>query len=55
MEELNGRIKKVIEKFDIEEKRKKVREIEAESTHPDFWKDHQNASAKMKELSKLQK
>jgi peptide chain release factor 2 len=54
MEELNDRIKKVIEKFNLEEKRKKVREIEAESTHPDFWKDHQNASARMKELSKLQ-
>jgi peptide chain release factor 2 len=54
MEELNARIKKVIEKFNLEEKRKKVREIEAESTHPDFWKDHKNASARMKELSKLQ-
>jgi len=54
MEDLKLRIKKVSEKFNIEEKRKKIREIEAESTHPDFWKDHQNASSKMKELSTLQ-
>jgi peptide chain release factor 2 len=54
MEELTSRIKKVREKFNLEEKRRKIREIEAESSHPDFWKDHQNASAKMKELSTLQ-
>ncbi|MGA2967707.1 MAG: peptide chain release factor 2 [Candidatus Levyibacteriota bacterium] len=54
MEELTARIKKVREKFDVEEKRQKIREIEAESTHPDFWKDHKNASSKMKELSTLQ-
>jgi peptide chain release factor 2 len=55
MEELKERIKKILEKFNLEEKQKKVREIEAESLHPDFWKDHQTASAKMKELSTLQK
>lgn len=54
MEDLNARIKKVIEKFNIDEKRQKAREIEAESLHPDFWKDHQNATSAMKELSKLQ-
>ena len=55
MEDIKQRVEKVIEKFNLDEKRKQVREIEAESTNPDFWKDHQNASAKMKELSKLQK
>jgi len=54
MEDLNLRIKKVLEKFDIEAKRQKIREIEAESTHPDFWKDHKKATLKMKELSTLQ-
>jgi len=54
MEDLKPRIEKVIEKFNIDEKRQKIREIEAESTHPDFWKDHKNASSKMKALSTLQ-
>lgn len=54
MDELKTRIEKAIEKFDLDSKRKKIREIEAESAHPDFWKDHKNASFKMKELSKLQ-
>ncbi len=55
MEEIKIRIKKVLEKFNPDEKQKRIREIEAESLHQDFWKDHQDASAKMKELSKLQK
>jgi len=54
MEDLKPRIEKVIEKFNIDEKRQKIREIEAESTHPDFWKDHKNATSKMKALSTLQ-
>ena len=53
MEDLKERINKVLEKFNIEEKRKLIRTIEAESLHPDFWKDHKNASLKMKELSSL--
>lgn len=54
MEEIKTRIEKLLQKFDTDKKRKKIREIEAEITHPDFWKDHKNASLKMKELSKLQ-
>lgn len=54
MEEIKTRIEKLLHKFDVDKKRKKIREIEAEITHPDFWKDHKNASLKMKELSKLQ-
>ena len=54
MDELKVRLEKAIEKFDIDSKRTKIREIEAQSLHPDFWKDHKNASLKMKELSKLQ-
>lgn len=54
MDEVKIRIEKVLEKFDIDEKRKKIREIEAEITHPDFWKDHRKASSRMKELSSLQ-
>lgn len=55
MEDLKERINKLLEKLNIEEKRKKIREIEAESIHSDFWKDHKGASLKMKELSDLQK
>jgi peptide chain release factor 2 len=54
MEDLNLRIKNVLEKLNLDEKRKKIREIEAESLQPDFWKDHKNATLKMKEMSKLQ-
>jgi peptide chain release factor 2 len=54
MEELKLRIQKVLEKFDVDKKRQLVREIEAESTHPDFWKDQRTASQKMKELANLQ-
>ena len=54
MEEIKERIDKAIAKFDIDQKKKKLREIEAESIHPDFWRDHKNASLKMKELSRLQ-
>ncbi|MGA2911169.1 MAG: peptide chain release factor 2 [Candidatus Levyibacteriota bacterium] len=54
MEDVRQRIAKVLEKFNLDEKRKQIREIEAQSLHPDFWKDHQNATLKMKELSMLQ-
>lgn len=55
MEEIKERVKNLLEKLDIDGKRKKIREIEAESSHPNFWQDHQNAAKKMKELSTLQK
>src|SRR5476651_2655882 len=54
MDELKTRINKALEKFNIEEKQKKIKEIELESSAPDFWKDHKNASQKMKDLSNLQ-
>lgn len=55
MEDLKIRAQKLIEKVQVDEKRKKIRELEAESTHPGFWQDHQNAAKKMKEMSDLQK
>jgi peptide chain release factor 2 len=33
----------------------KIKEIESESSRPDFWQDHETASAKMKQLASLQK
>lgn len=53
MDEIKTRIKKALEKFDIEGKRRQAKEIEAESLNSDFWKDHNNASSKMKQLSTL--
>lgn len=54
-ETLKYRSQKLLEKVQVDEKRKKIRELEAESTHVNFWQDHQNAAKKMKELSDLQK
>jgi peptide chain release factor 2 len=55
MDELKSRADKVIEKIDIEAKKQKLKEIEAQSLAPDFWKDSQNATSKMKEMASLQK
>ncbi len=55
MENVKERAKSLLEKFDIEEKKIKIREIEAQSTDPSFWKDQKNATSKMKELADLQK
>ncbi len=55
MDDLKQRAEKLISKINLDEKRKKIREIEAESASPTFWKDHQTATSKMKELANLQK
>lgn len=55
MQDLKTRAEKVLEKLDVDDKRKKIREIEAESMHPSFWHDHQHAARRMKDLSILQK
>jgi peptide chain release factor 2 len=53
MDDIKTRIKKALEKFDLGEKSRQAKEIEAESLDPDFWKDHKSASSKMKQLSNL--
>ncbi|MBI2034284.1 MAG: peptide chain release factor 2 [Candidatus Levybacteria bacterium] len=55
MNDIKDRFKKIIEKINIDNKRKQIREIEALSLRPDFWQDHQNAAKKMQELASLQK
>jgi peptide chain release factor 2 len=52
---LQNRVTKLIEKVNVEEKHKRIRDLQAESTHTEFWQDHQSAGEKMKELSTLQK
>lgn len=55
MEEIREKAAKLLQKVNPDEKRKLIRELEAESMQPDFWQDHENAAKKMKELSSLQK
>lgn len=53
--ELEERARIILEKLNIPEKEKQLHEIEAESMDPDFWKDSQAATVKMKKLGNLQK
>lgn len=54
-EPLKERAKQLLVNLQLDEKRKKIREFEAESMHPDFWKDNQSAAKVMRELARLQK
>lgn len=55
MDELKNRVNSLLQRLNIDEKRKKARQLEADSASPSFWQDHKAASEKMKELSDLQK
>ena len=55
MNDLIERAKVLLDRLSIEQKKVRIREIEAESTDPNFWKDTQIASAKMKEMAALEK
>lgn len=55
MDELKERVHKLLEKLDVEGKKKQIRELELESSKPDFWQEHRVAAEKMKELASLQK
>ena len=54
-ETLKERARQLLANFLPDEKRKRIRELEAESMHADFWKDNQSAAKKMRELARLQK
>ncbi len=54
-ETLKARAQELLVKLDLDGKRKAIRELEAEISHPDFWKDPQGATLKMKELANLSK
>ncbi len=43
MENLKDRVDKLIEKVDVENKKKKIIELQAMTMNPDFWQDHQKA------------
>ncbi len=54
-EDIKTRTEHLLQKLDLEGKRRQMRELEAQSAHPDFWKDSQGAAKKMKQLASLQK
>lgn len=55
MEDLKKRAEIVLQKLNIDDKKRRFRAIEAESTNPDFWKDNARATKIMQEMGKLQK
>lgn len=55
MDDIKQRFSTLLQKANIEDKKKRIREIEAESASPSFWQDHKRATEKMKELANLQK
>ncbi|MDO8451483.1 MAG: peptide chain release factor 2 [bacterium] len=54
-EVIKERAREILLKLNLDEKRKTIRELEAESTHQDFWKDSKSASTKMKRIAALTK
>ncbi|MBI3576746.1 peptide chain release factor 2 [Candidatus Gottesmanbacteria bacterium] len=52
---LKARAKELLINLKLEDKRKAIRDLEAQSSHPDFWKDQYSARGTMKELAALQK
>ena len=54
-EDLKIRTEQLLEKLQLDEKRKQVRELEAESMKEGFWSDSQAAAKKMKRMAEIQK
>lgn len=54
MDDLKLRIDKVLAKINVPEKEYKIKELEAQSLAPDFWKDSEDAAKKMKQMASLQ-
>lgn len=55
MQDLLERAKLLLEKLDLDKKKLRFKEIEAQSTDPDFWKDNARATNLMKEMGAIQK
>ena len=55
MTDLRKRLEAVKEKLDLFKLRREIQRLEAESSKPDFWRNQEKASAKMKKMAVLQK
>lgn len=55
MDDLKKKLEDLILKLNLNEKKKRISEIETESTSSSFWQNRELAARKMKELSKIQK
>ncbi len=55
MEEIKKRIESIKKKINPDSLVKQIKEIEKESSQPDFWQDHLKATERMKKLGELQK
>lgn len=55
MDSIEKRVQKLLEKVDIEAKKRRIKEIQAESADGSFWQGHARASILMKEMATLQK
>ncbi len=54
MDELKNQAQKILEKMNLDKKRRRIEELGFESSSASFWSDSQSAGKKMRELSKLQ-
>lgn len=54
-EELKLRATELLKQLNLDGIRKEIRELEAETMHPDFWKNPEHAAKRMQELSGMQK
>lgn len=55
MQDIIDRAKIILDKLNIEKKKSRFKEIEANSTDPQFWSDNNKAASLMKEMGMLQK
>ncbi len=55
MEEIKKRIELVKQKLDLPKVQRQIRETEAQSASPEFWRNQSEASEKMKKMGELQK
>jgi len=55
MEEIKKRIELIKQKLNLGEMKRQIKEIEMQSADPDFWRDREKGSQKMKKLGELQK
>lgn len=54
MDDLLGRAQKIVEKVNLDDKKREARELETQAEKPEFWQDHQRAARKMQKLALIQ-